>query len=447
MCIAKRNRSILILCWSFAWPAGAMYQKPATRSHSLLVNLLIANALIFISSPVVAGQLVDFSAVPRTDNGASPAGPIVRIELEELWRAGGDNDDDFFGVIGDCLRDEAGNFYLLDRQLCEISVYSPTGKRLRTMSGQGEGPGEVDDPNDFLFMPDGSLGIVHRAPGEIVRLDPDGTPLSSYRLSNENGEPLGHVRLRQANVSGENLVICANKRRRSNKLSDHERFLSIFSGAGVEGLKLINNTKQGFDFEERSYTERYIYFVDRGGWTTDAAGRIYIAPERNQYLIQIFNPDGSPLRAITREFTSPLRSSEEKKKVEAGLTMTFNGEQVKLDADIEQRQQTISKLRVDSDGIIWVQHSRSKLDLDDGVFIRYDRFDLKGQFVDQVEIHCAGDSVQDQLHCLSGDYFILLRGITSAYDAYYAEFNAPEETTAEDDGDIEPLEVVCLRRK
>jgi hypothetical protein len=419
-----------------------MSRRLAIRMFMLFILFTVGACWVY------ADQIVDFSHIPEIDNGPSPEGGTIRIELEELWRAGGDDDDYFFGAIGDCLLDENGNFYFLDRQLCEVSVYSPTGERLRTLSGQGEGPGEITDPMDIFFYPGGDVGITHRAAGEVTRLSRDGTPQTSYHLSSSKGEPLAHVRIRQVNVSGENFVLCAHQRRRTDTLNDTERFLSIFSPTGVEGIKLINNTKQGFNFEELSYHEGNTYFVDRSGWTTDARGRIYIAPERNRYLIHVFNPDGTALRAITREFTPPLRTEAEKQKITDGQTLDINGGQIQLNTEIEEREAAIVKLRIDRDGLLWVKHSHSKRDQTGGAFLTYDRFSPEGRFIDQVEIICQGDPKQDQLHCLSNDYFIMLRGIVGAFDSFTANFNSDSEEDQPDELDEpRPLEVICYRRK
>lgn len=394
--------------------------------------------------PAAAEELVSFEQVPLVANPASPAGGTLRMELQELWRAGGEEDEHFFGVIGDCQRDAAGRIYLLDRQLSEVCVYAPDGRRLRTLSGPGEGPGEVSRPEDLLFLPDGTLGIVHRTPGEIVRLALDGTPLSSYQLLDPQGEPLGAVRVQQAKPAGDRLVLCGQRRRQSEFLNDHEQFLSIFSPAGTEVRKLMSHTERAFNFEERTFTERYNYFANTSGWTTDGEGRIYVAPERDQYLIHIYAPDGSALRAIGREFIAPERTPEEKERIESGLSMTFNGERLRIEAEIEPRHQAIHRLWVDEAGYLWVHHSRSDRDLPEGVFATYDRFDPNGVYIQRVEIFCPGDPQQDQLYCLNANRFVLLRGMAGALQAFWGR-GADQEAAA--GADVQPLEVVCLQRR
>ena len=83
---------------------------------------------------------------------------IVR-RLEELWRAGGD-DELLLGRIEEVRLGPDGNLYLMDQQLSQVLVLSPDGEYMRTLSREGEGPGEVRRPAGMLFMPDGNLGLL-----------------------------------------------------------------------------------------------------------------------------------------------------------------------------------------------------------------------------------------------------------------------------------------------
>ena len=99
------------------------------------------------------------------------------MELEEIWRIGGEDDEDvLLGIITRALVDEEDNIYLLDQQLSEVQVFSSDGEYMKTLGREGSGPGEVTRPGDFLFMPDGTLGLVQIFPGKIVKVDLNGVP-------------------------------------------------------------------------------------------------------------------------------------------------------------------------------------------------------------------------------------------------------------------------------
>ena len=150
----------------------------------LLVPLLIAS----VALPATADQ-ADNLDVPVIHNPAAPPGGVEVVQLEEMWRAGGEDGDEIFGKIFRADADEQGNVYLVDTQLSEVPVFSPDGERIKTLSREGEGPGETREPVDMLLLPDGSVGILQRFPGKVVRIDRDGTPLGDifFNVATEGG--------------------------------------------------------------------------------------------------------------------------------------------------------------------------------------------------------------------------------------------------------------------
>lgn len=64
-----------------------------------------------------------------------------------------------FGEIKGVDVDREGNIYVLDAQPREIRVFDPSGTYLRTLGGQGSGPGEIERANGFMILPDNSVWI------------------------------------------------------------------------------------------------------------------------------------------------------------------------------------------------------------------------------------------------------------------------------------------------
>ena len=138
-----------------------MKNSMAFRSRSRWLHRIAACALaVACSAPCLsaaarAGQEVTADGVIHVKNPASPPQGVETMQLEELWRVGGAGEDQtVFGVILQALPDEQGNLYVLDLQLSQVFVFSPEGKLLRTLSREGEGPGEVRNPTDMFFMAD-----------------------------------------------------------------------------------------------------------------------------------------------------------------------------------------------------------------------------------------------------------------------------------------------------
>ena len=114
----------------------------STNHPYLIMAFSVFVAGIFVITcalPAVAGdwkgtdEVLD--GVRVIGNPAEPVEPVIESTPKELWRIGGDTDDEdeFFGVISQILSDDAGNVYLLDSQLNEIKVFSPDGEYLRSL--------------------------------------------------------------------------------------------------------------------------------------------------------------------------------------------------------------------------------------------------------------------------------------------------------------------------
>ena len=92
--------------------------------------LILAMALMMGSTlPAVAGEEVMTDGVLHIVNGAEPSGGRQIMHLEEVWQAGGEDDEEtVFGIINKVLIDDDNNIYLLDAQLSEINVFSADGE-------------------------------------------------------------------------------------------------------------------------------------------------------------------------------------------------------------------------------------------------------------------------------------------------------------------------------
>ena len=101
-----------------------------SRSVQSLVPVLAIAVLLGAPLPAAAQEQV-------MNPAKAPQGQET-LELEELWRVGGwDDEEVLFGVITDIIADREGNFYMLDSQLNEVQVYAPDGEYLRTIGREG----------------------------------------------------------------------------------------------------------------------------------------------------------------------------------------------------------------------------------------------------------------------------------------------------------------------
>ena len=107
----------------------------------LLNRIGVVALLLIIASAAQAGwegKTTTVNGVTTVTNPETPANGVIEQELREIWRRGGDDDEEiFFGTIAEFLHDQDGHIYLLDGQLSEIQVLSPAGEHLRTIGREG----------------------------------------------------------------------------------------------------------------------------------------------------------------------------------------------------------------------------------------------------------------------------------------------------------------------
>jgi hypothetical protein len=271
--------------------------RPHPRWETAVLCLVLGLALL--PAVALAGQEVTLEGVVHVKNGATPAQGTQTLKLERLWSSGGDDEGTLFGLISQVQIDEQQNIYLLDTQLSEVKVLSPTGEALRTLSRKGEGPGEVQTPIDMLFMPDGSIGLVQAFPGRIVKVDRQGNPAGSFTLGGDDPTKGGFVVLLDAKSRGTELVIAGMQIQAKEDGSGQSRirFLSSYAPDGKEVKRYVERSTT-LDYQNIRIVEADEYFVFPRRWALDKEGRIFAATERDRYTITVYNVDGTVARVI-----------------------------------------------------------------------------------------------------------------------------------------------------
>ena len=104
-------------------------------------TLLMVSLVVLMAVPAMAGKEVQTDGVKHIMNSAAPEKGNRVVKLQEEWRVGGEDGEDFFGMISQVRIGEDGLIYLLDTRLSEVPVYSTDGERVNTLSREGDGPG------------------------------------------------------------------------------------------------------------------------------------------------------------------------------------------------------------------------------------------------------------------------------------------------------------------
>jgi len=148
------------------------------RSGVICVLLI----LLSIPSPAQAqakwkGSVVKDGDVTIVKNPEKPLYKTPILELREDLSIGGPDaqGDEAFDRVQGVVVDDAGAVYVLDYRASNIKAYDATGKYVRTIGRNGQGPGELESPTTLsLNRPRAELA-VHVPPRGIVFFNTDGT--------------------------------------------------------------------------------------------------------------------------------------------------------------------------------------------------------------------------------------------------------------------------------
>ena len=395
--------------------------------------------IITLTLALCALAISAFATTPPTlIDTDGPAEGVVTLDLKELWRAGGEDGEVLFGRIRGVVRHSNGEVYVLDNQLAQVEVFGPDGQHRRTLSRQGDGPGEVRQPIGLALLKDDLVGIASGFPGKMIRLKLDGTPVETrYPI----GEPSdGNVGVMYSLNSGGGLLGATGSRlvMDSPENSYAERFLAISDAGGKDFTRILEQRTPldmtGFDWDERADD----YFDGR--WDLSSDGLLYVATERDRYVVSVFDRTGKLQLTFGCDLKPRKRTDKDKQQVNPMIIVS--GVYSREQWDICDYDESIKRIMVNpDDGSIWVLTPNGAKEQPDGILETWDVFSPTGEFLRQAAIP-LGNEIRDGSCYLGGDNLLLVvRGIGTSV------MGDSREEAAEDETVIEPLEVICYQMR
>jgi len=155
-----------------------------------------------------------------------------------------------------------------------------------------------------------------------------------------------------------------------------------------------------------------------GRWDLDENGRVWIAPQRDAYLLRAVDAAGQVVLEATREFAGPDRSEYETRKIRRSIKKKWG--ESGLPIVVGEKAPCIGKLWIMENPWgteIWIESAASYHDLPAGVMVRYDLFDLEGKFTHQVDIVGDGDPLFDNWYLVGNNRLVMVRNASAGgYD-------------------------------
>jgi hypothetical protein len=373
-------------------------------------TLALAPAITLILSLSLVLALSAAAAV--VENPATPPGGVDTVTPEEAWRAGGEDDEVFFGSVGRVLAGPDGQILVLDTQLSQVQVYDRDGVWLRTLGREGDGPGEVRGPADAFFVPDGRLCVPQSFPGRLVFLNPDGTPGGQAQY-----QPLGEPSTFSVMVTGltapDGMLLAGIRFKQNGPQAMQTFFLSLCDAEGAEQTVYLEK-QYGVNYADFRIDEGAMDFVWVSRMAIDDEGRVYSAPERAEYLVRVQNPDGSLSHEFSRPVTVEPRTAEDHEiamKIHEAIGTNYG---VPLQGvTVEETDAAVGGIVVRPDGEVWI--STPANDPPDGLFAVFDVFDEEGRFQRQVALDMPGDPRRDGLYLLDDGRVVQVLGGLDAW--------------------------------
>jgi hypothetical protein len=407
-------------------------EAPIRRNSlkSLYCHFLVLSFFLIAATGSLAAPVPDV----RIDRDG-PAQPQVTMNLHELWRVGGEDEDVFFGRITDVKQHPNGETYILDNQTCQVVVISPDGEYLRTLSRQGDGPGELRQPVELVFLPDDVLGVGMGFPGKLVTMDLEGIPIGTQYPIGEPADGNIGVMISLKFAAGA-LVASGGRIAFSGPNDSHTlRFLAV-STPGADSHTSILEKTTPIDPTGNYFVEEDDYYIDRS-WELGPDGRIYAPLKRDTYEVSVFDRNGELQFIFGRDLPQRKRTDEDKEEVGPVINTGTRGENWK----ICDRDEAVTRVMAHpSDGTIWVLTPHGTNDQPAGILETWDVFGPAGEFLRQVTVP-LGNEIRDGLcNLTSNNRLIVVRGTGSS-------LVAREDEEYDDEEEIEPLEVICYEMR
>ncbi len=336
--------------------------------------------------------------------------PTIRtLELVERWRLDGDDEDaPLFGLINDVASPaQNDDLYMLDRQMCQVQVFSPDGELLRTLGREGEGPGEFQNPSSLILCDDGTVAVRVGWPAKLVMLKPDGTPAGEW--SPGNNLALGQI---QEVPDGWLAYTQANDFTNYNGKS----FISKMSIARFDhdgnSLKEYRTGERTNITDPQRHDEGQPFFPSP--WCVTAADHILLSTARDEFRLELLDLEGRTIRVIERDFVPYRRTQQDKDEIRDGQRMYMNGVRQEIVFHLLDTEPAIRWVRGLPDGRIAIGTCYSRRKLPDDVVIRYDLHAPDGALLEEVRLIGDCDLEYDRMQILHDGRAVILRNFHSA---------------------------------
>jgi len=230
----------------------------------------------------------------------APKGAAIRLTLKEDYAVGdSEKEEEMIAQLTFFAVDDADNLYALDIKGHCVKVFDPSGTYIRTIGSQGQGPGELNMPAGIQITPDNELMIEDVMNRRLSYFTLSGEFIKTVSVADKTS--LINLFLdKEGSAVGRELVLDEGKMFWEIRKYDQD-LEPLFTIDKVE----FQNPLQGKKLDPFSFIVVVQY---------DAAGSIYFG-KADDYIIQVYNPDGTLTKRIQKKYDKVKITQEDKDKM------------------------------------------------------------------------------------------------------------------------------------
>ncbi|MCK4646575.1 MAG: hypothetical protein KAU46_10000 [Candidatus Aminicenantes bacterium] len=305
--------------------------------------------------------------------------PILTIDDNSM------PDDVFFESPYTITSDNEGNVYICDYRANNIKKFSASGKFVKIIGREGQGPGEFSWPFMATYAKD-RLVVWDMRNMRICAVTPDGEHIKTEKISINTGRPN-----KMRSLPNGDIVIEKEKIFRGEQNKPQECTIEIFS-PDLEHKKTIysqeiwRNKYVRWEGGMRNVPQPFSCLVH---WDVTPGGKIVIGFSE-KYEISIYDSDKGKLSTFSHSYDPVKVTDEDKKALLGGMTFSSGGVVTRKIPDYVEKNTKFPKFKpafrnimVDSEGNTLVFPYRKNRQLTSRNF---DAFNSEGNFIANVQV-------------------------------------------------------------
>jgi hypothetical protein len=352
------------------------------------VLVAVAVSLLFVSRVIAAG------------------GGHQDVFCDLVWEIPGETEDYLLGgLLVDADWDRDGNLCVVDYNNKNLKIFGPDGRFLRTIGRAGEGPGESRDARRLLMAGDGRLGLLQVFPASVVWLHPDGTPGGRITVQNKIVEQGGFVATPHAVQRGSMILVYASSMSMIDGRISERHWIAPLQPDGTIEQALFSRTVQQPERDARNRVDEGDYYdLWAARWAPDGNGGVWLAPERDRYLLMRHDRDGAVRQTVTRPYNPVVRDDLGRRLVLEQLSrkrLSFD------EINLRDHAPVVRSLRLSDTGRLWIDLDLGGRGPRPGTIAWLDVLDRDGSWLPQIRLHGPYDPETDQW-CFVDDKHVLV---------------------------------------